>query len=926
MSKPTVVSLPPSRAALSRADLARLLAAEGVAGTREMAGFFGYRHTPTAAAVAQDEPAVTAAAPPPVFAPVPDTEFSTKAQPAARFFCVTERRATAEAEQAGAGQAPDWYENATLLERDERPDPAALRRPTHLPLTRWARLWPFLQRVLGCSAASRRPDLPRLVERLANGAALRRVPLEVRRRWSPRIVVLLDYNRRTWPFRQDFNALCHGLERLHGAAGLAVYELCGAPAARPMVRRDGEAAQPWQWPAADTPVLVLSDLGCLDTSLRSRQGWLQFGRRARAAGIAPLALCPAAGVNREPGLAALFGLYAWDRHSRLRRMAAMAPGEAWERALATAESLLTLLAPAVRLEPGLLRAARYLLPADEADAAAEALAWLHPDLASSTLGACVREREAVERYQTGFAALPADWQTQAVGLIQRHHAHLPAAVRYAELDACARLAPGCLDQDTRAVVRGWYASLAKTRVESPVPTLAQWAECHWRRQGGLLWRDNAPLAALWAVSARQRREAGQAVELPPEVRPVDVRFFLEGGGAQPVRPLLLYQQGEGLWLAGADSAIAGSPYARLDLAGDGVFVQRQDAGLPPLCRHFTLTNLPARLMDMAPETQRLELETATEVLTIAGLAKPSWASAMGRDTYGLFAELTFKNAIQRFRWIAPGRFLMGSPENEPERLDNEAQHPVTLTQGYWLADTACTQALWQAVKGDNPSGFKDDPDHPVENVSWDDVQGFLQRLNAAAPGLNAGLPTEAQWEYACRAGTATPFAFGANITSEQVNYDGGHPYADGAKGLYRQKTVPVRALPCNDWGLYQMHGNVWEWCLDWYGDYSGGEAVDPAGPDTGNLRVLRGGSWFNFGGRARSAYRSRGGPGHRYALLGFRLALGPQAGGGQAGEPTGASGRTAARSAAVGPDAPAGESEEDGEGGLLERIKAWWKP
>ncbi|TAN47715.1 MAG: formylglycine-generating enzyme family protein, partial [Methylococcaceae bacterium] len=122
------------------------------------------------------------------------------------------------------------------------------------------------------------------------------------------------------------------------------------------------------------------------------------------------------------------------------------------------------------------------------------------------------------------------------------------------------------------------------------------------------------------------------------------------------------------------------------------------------------------------------------------------------------------------------------------------------------------------------------------------------------------------------------FAFGANITPERVNYDGNHPYAGGEKGLYREKTVPVRALPCNGWGLYQMHGNVWEWCRDWFGDYPAGEAMDPAGPEQGQSRVLRGGSWIDDGRRARSACHSGNMPGFRYDDFGFRLALGPAAG------------------------------------------------
>jgi len=131
--------------------------------------------------------------------------------------------------------------------------------------------------------------------------------------------------------------------------------------------------------------------------------------------------------------------------------------------------------------------------------------------------------------------------------------------------------------------------------------------------------------------------------------------------------------------------------------------------------------------------------------------------------------------------------------------------------------------------GDNPAAFKESLSNPVETVSWDDVQQFIIKLNGLVPGLNACLPTEAQWEYACRAGTPTPFSFGKNITPEQVNYDGNYPYTGGEKGLFRRKTVPVKSLPANPWRLHEMHGNILEWCSDWYGDYPTEAVIDPCG-------------------------------------------------------------------------------------------------
>ena len=226
----------------------------------------------------------------------------------------------------------------------------------------------------------------------------------------------------------------------------------------------------------------------------------------------------------------------------------------------------------------------------------------------------------------------------------------------------------------------------------------------------------------------------------------------------------------------------------------------------------------------------------------------------------------------KFAWIPPGTFLMGSPANEPERSDDETQHGVTLTKGFHLGVHQVTQAQWQAVMGANPSNFKGENNLPVEQVSWDDCVAFCEALGKK-DGRTYRLPTEAEWEYACRAGTTTPFHFGDTISVNQSNYDGNYTYSNGKKGVYRQKMTPVGSFPANAWGLFDMHGNVWEWCADWFGPYPEGELKDPQGFIGGEARVLRGGSW-SFNPRfCRSACRYWRAPGSRDYDLGCRVAL-----------------------------------------------------
>jgi len=219
-----------------------------------------------------------------------------------------------------------------------------------------------------------------------------------------------------------------------------------------------------------------------------------------------------------------------------------------------------------------------------------------------------------------------------------------------------------------------------------------------------------------------------------------------------------------------------------------------------------------------------------------------------------------------FQWCPPGTFTMGSTCEEGHNPDEEPQHVVTLTRGFWLGRYEVTQAQWERVMGDNPSEFQS-PSRPVEMVSWDDVQEFIAELNSGIlfSGAEYRLPTEAQWEYACRAGAAERFYWGNDSNETEID-----DYAWYEDNSDHQPHSVGEKLP-NVWGLHDMSGNVSEWCQDWSGDYPDGPVTDPQGPDSGDWRVTRGAGWDYGAEFCRSADRNSNMPDSAFDDYGFRL-------------------------------------------------------
>jgi formylglycine-generating enzyme required for sulfatase activity len=936
---------------ISRADLLECLRAQGPEKLEALALALGFESRPAAPVnivkLHAELPALEAV--------IAIAEKSPVSAPQAQYLRVVSRRYLNPDD--APSEAPAWFREAKAYtpEAPELYAPENARPPAQPPLLPWSRLWPFLKRALGAQRLGHKPDIPRLVERVACGQTLARLPRVSRQTWAGECRLIFDFAPALTPFWADFHDLRRRLQSLRGRAGLSLIAFPdGDPGGRCWIDGPDGWREAERCPALapDAPLLILSDLGWHDAANLRRRRWLSFGARLKASGRRPVVLAPCPPRRWTADLARTFRPVYWDRGVPVRssgfsRSPASRPpkggttnerppkggttnerppkgGPANERPPKGGpanERLLDLLSPAIRVEPALLRAARLLLPAGEADAGDEADAWNHADV-HATPAAFYFDRAAIARHRARFRDDPL--RERAAELILRHHAHLSPAIVHEESLILAELTGAPAPPQAQAFVE----RLAKTQLDG-APGLIQEAAAWTRRMGfrqhAGMWSDER-LAALWlsAHLDEWRREGKLAL---PDGLSLERLGWLLAPSAQ-TRSHVLRQRGE--WLrfdadtppeleTGANAP--GSPLAEIQAAAPWVAIERAGA------RIAQALAAPIPL----PGAANMRLRTEREEIEIESMLKPTWAAAIGRDRYGLFADLKLGEARQRFRWIAPGKFLMGSPESEPQRYDDEVLHPVTLSQGFWLADSACAQALWTAVMGENPSGFRDDPQSPVENVSWDMAQTFLARLNEEIPGLNVRLPTEAEWEYACRAGTETPFSFGQNVTPEQVNYNGNHPYAGGAKGLYREKTVPVKSLPPNPWGLYEMHGNVWEWCRDRYGPYGAEAQTDPRGPDQGDDRVLRGGSWISLGGGVRSASRSGLAPGHRYDFFGFRLALGPMATGRQAGNepparPDGQPrGSASGQFGGDGGSAPGRKSDEATKPSVWKRMKNWLK-
>lgn len=724
--------------------------------------------------------------------------------------------------------------------------PLAPGKPPFDPLVPHTALWHRLRELL----TPRREgalDTAKAANRLARLQWPRHWPRKARRSRHQKLLVLRDHSLRNLPFLQDYDHALSALARARvlPKADVLTFAVTQPPAASRL-------------PNGVDAVLLLGDLGLNAGGAVLARRWLQAIDEWRKQQPAMLALLPLPAARVPADITARLRAVAWCEGSHLRPLSSgvrrLRDDRVCDPLAPVPEDLLgrllCLLAPTQRVEPVLLRRLRRQAGPTVAPDVEAALWHLHPDCRGGEIAMHLRV-EAVERWRQRFGHdLSATEQVLQWKTMSAIHRHAGRSTLYGEW----LIWESCASDEARQLVgtpslddaRDWFERLAHTesvhlREAGPRAEAAHQAYLKdFLGRNGLDARFGARQSALVA-------RLGVAAGLGSAPAGVDA---LSWAAAQAIREPAQLDEPERICLSGVEPAVRwvrGKP--------------GQPRGRGPVGR-FRTVSLPMAEGDSLTLDDGRQLQ----VFRTDRIARDErWMAVLGEDRYGVFCTLRSGAVEQFLRYIEPGTFLMGSPEGIGHE-DEHPQHPVTLSQGFWLADTPCTQVLWQAVMGKNPSHFKDAADaaeRPVEQVNWDDVQTFLKRLNAQLPpNTEAFLATEAQWEYAARAGTATAYWWGNEPDSSRANWNGEH------KG-----TTPVKRYAPNPWGLHDMHGNVWEWCAGSRRPYRDQAELDPPDGDDETWRALRGGSWRDHPGSARATYRRSIPRDDHWHSHGFRLAL-----------------------------------------------------
>ncbi|MEZ5939754.1 MAG: formylglycine-generating enzyme family protein [Planctomycetaceae bacterium] len=697
-----------------------------------------------------------------------------------------------------------------------------------------------------------RPDIPQLVDDISRGRLRSQIPRLPRRGFGGGLHVIEDRSPHLTPYDNDQGILALELRDLLPKTALTISTVSHGNL-KPEIHWPIEVVGPLGDPEPNSVVLVMSDLGVLNREPDLLiQAWREYGEWLTARHARCVALVPC-GVEAIPeSLSRLWTVLPW--HGADRPEGGLEHSQ--REVLAT--RLLALLSFAVTIEPQLLRMVRCAVPDLRPFPELESLVWQH-----ATLMGAGREGIAISQTDRDWLdqfrqAQPLAEKMAAIEYTISDHASHFVGLRNVEV---LNLGREYFSDEQIVAARRWFQAIDTDEAAND-------AVLHDRIE---FFR----LAAPHCTSAAFRRY--------PELR----RLWSRHLAAQ--RPLH-YQ-------------------IQLQQAEKNFQFRRRDGE-----NQAKLTSQASPITEIHSRHGRINFVTDVRQpdFDFWDGEPPGWAADWGIDEDGLWVELWVSQVMvssvgildelpdtyvkQRLRWIPNGSFLMGSPGDEPYRepgrFDDEGpQHVVSITDGFWLFDTPVTQAFYQAVTGENPSYFKSS-NRPVEQVSWKDAQKFLEQLNGVIPGLNACLPTEAEWEYACRAGTSealytgpieiigdnnapalAPIAWYGGNCGVEFDLDEGSPTSVREKQYEFDQggTHEVAQKQANPWGLYDMLGNVCEWCDDGKRNYAEGTKQDPRGPSEASAhRVFRGGSWVSHARYVRAACRLWYSPEGRYSYLGFR--------------------------------------------------------
>jgi len=721
-------------------------------------------------------------------------------------------------------------------------------------LTPWQKIWPVLHSIFSEDKKTKRLDENKIIKKAIKQQPLKKIPWQKKTFWPQQIVLVADFSPHLAPYFKDYFAVAKKMQdwfkdRLH-------LVICTDSEDQSFIYRD-QRYDEFPIQGENLYILYLGDLGFLDRQgIRSARyyflGQTLFRRNARIEAL--LTVNPR---DFDPSLSRYYNFYHWD--STL-----ITPARAIQTkthvSLQQTKDLLSALSLAFEVTPAMVRRMRIHLGFT---VSVEGLVFQEGALQGNILSYQWASEEIRKTYNDKLDELVVsqDGRDELWEIIEVFESRLPIELQIEQRHKIGRP----LIKEQKDFLWNLVKSSNQETLNESEEMVFGWIERMAARSGKEIWQDGVAELYYCYWKKKQPKCIPDGIDLtkmpeyigePEDYQAVSIR--LEQG------KLFFSTKGK------TQNTISEFPVFMAKSTSEIVVISSG-------CNEIKKETLPLNgVITLPDDLNKIIIHTGKESHETRAMICPPWASAIGRDRYGLFTEITVKDVRFVMRWMPPGNFMMGSPEDEPERYSDEGpQHSVKIKEGFWLAETACTQELWTAVMGNNPSRFKDDLQNPVERVDREEILVFMETINSFVPDLSVLLPSEAQWEYGCRAGTTTPFWFGDQLSVEKANYDGEEPYNDGLKGESRGKTVPVKSFERNPWGLYQMHGNVWELCQDFWHDSYDGAPDDGRVWEGGDKRIFvyRGGSWISDGRNLRSACR-------RHWLIanvhyGFRLALGP---------------------------------------------------